>query len=79
MITPEKSPQRHGLPTGSGSTKQIPAEVEHFELACVTLICGIGVAGTTCVVGETLMEGIGAGSCLSTAARPSPPNTSRDD
>lgn len=32
-MTPEKLPQLQGLPTGSGGTKHIPAEVEHLELA----------------------------------------------
>ena len=44
-MMPEKLPQVHGLPTGSGSTKHKPPAVEHFELACVSRIPDGGVAG----------------------------------
>jgi hypothetical protein len=46
-MTPAKSPQVQGLPTGSGATKQMPADVEHFELACATFVNGAGVERAT--------------------------------
>jgi hypothetical protein len=72
-MTPENSPQLHGLPSGSGSTKQIPAEVEHLELACATLLYGAGSAGASRTEGNAAAGGVRA----FTVTSPSPASAKR--
>jgi hypothetical protein len=72
MMTPEKLPQRQGLPTGSGGTKQMPDGVEHFELACTTWSDAGGFgSGAALSMGRSA----GVGGPMAATASPAQPAT----
>ena len=73
-MTPEKSPQRQGLPTGSGGTKQMPDEVEHFELACANRR-GKGDGRSATGVVFSTGGSAGGGRPIAATARPAQPAT----